>query len=61
LDSLRDKHNNFLQFSQDSIAKIENIDPAEVITALNFEQIQLEASFTTIARIKTLSLTNFLR
>ena len=61
LDNIRDKHNDFLQFSQDSIAEIENIDPAEVITSLNFEQIQLEASFTTIARIQTLSLSNFLR
>ena len=61
LDNIRDKHNDFLQFSKDSIAEIENIDPAEVITSLNFEQIQLEASFTTIARIQTLSLSNFLR
>jgi flagellar hook-associated protein 3 FlgL len=61
LDNIRDKHNDFLQFSQDSIAEIENIDPGEVITSLNFEQIQLEASFTTIARIQTLSLSNFLR
>ena len=61
LDNIRDKHNDFLQFSKDSIAEIENIDSAEVITSLNFEQIQLEASFTTIARIQTLSLSNFLR
>jgi len=61
LDNIRDKHNDFLQFSQDYIAEIENIDPAEVLTSLNFEQIQLEASFTTIARIQTLSLSNFLR
>jgi len=61
LDSIRDKHNDFLQFSQNSIAEIENINAAEVVTALNFEQIQLEASFTTIARIQTLSLSNFLR
>ena len=61
LNNIRDKHNDFLQFSKDSIAEIENIDPAEVITSLNFEQIQLEASFTTIARIQTLSLSNFLR
>jgi flagellar hook-associated protein 3 FlgL len=61
LDNIRDKHIDFLQFSKDSIAEIENIDPAEAITSLNFEQIQLEASFTTIARIQTLSLSNFLR
>ena len=61
LNNIRDKHNDFLKFSKDAIAEIENIDPAEVITSLNFEQIQLEASFTTIARIQTLSLSNFLR
>ena len=61
LDSLKDKHTNFLQFAQDSIAEIENVNAAEAVSALNFEQIQLEASFTTIARIQTLSLSNFLR
>ena len=61
LDSLKGKHTDFLKFAQDSIAKIENIDVAEAVTALHFEQIQLEASFTTIARLQTLSLSNFLR
>lgn len=61
LDSLRDKHTNFLQFAQDSISEIENVNTAEAVSLLNFEQIQLEASFTTIARIQTLSLSNFLR
>lgn len=61
LDSLKDKHTNFLQFAQDSISEIENVNTAEAVSLLNFEQIQLEASFTTIARIQTLSLSNFLR
>ena len=61
LESIKGKHTNFLKFAQDSIAKIENIDVAEAGTALHFEQIQLEASFTTIARLQTLSLSNFLR
>ena len=61
LDSIKGKHNDFLKFAQDTIAEIENVDAAEAVTALNFEQIQLEASFTTIARIQTLSLSNFLR
>jgi len=61
LESIKGKHTNFLKFAQDSIAKIENIDVAEAVTALHFEQIQLEASFTTIARLQTLSLSNFLR
>ena len=61
LDSLKDKHTNFLQFAQDSISEIENVNTAEAVSLLNFEQVQLEASFTTIARIQTLSLSNFLR
>ena len=61
LDSIKGKHNDFLKFAQDSIAQIENVDTAEALASLNFEQIQLEASFTTIARIQTLSLSNFLR
>jgi flagellar hook-associated protein 3 FlgL len=61
LDSLKNKHTNFLQFAQDSISEIENVNTAEAVSLLNFEQVQLEASFTTIARIQTLSLSNFLR
>ncbi len=61
LDSIKGKHSDFLNFAQDSIAEIENVDTAEAVALLNFEQIQLEASFTTIARIQTLSLSNFLR
>ena len=61
LDSIKGKHSDFLNFAQDSIAEIEKVDTAEAVALLNFEQIQLEASFTTIARIQTLSLSNFLR
>ncbi|MEL0112931.1 MAG: hypothetical protein VW835_14475, partial [Rickettsiales bacterium] len=61
LDSLKNKHTNFLQFAQDSISEIENVNTPEAVSLLNFEQVQLEASFTTIARIQTLSLSNFLR
>lgn len=61
LDSLKNKHTNFLQFAQNSISEIENVNTAEAVSLLNFEQVQLEASFTTIARIQTLSLSNFLR
>lgn len=61
LNNFRSKHEDFLKFVQDSIGQIENVDTAEAVASLNFEQIQLEASFTTIARIQTLSLSNFLR
>lgn len=61
LDNFRNKHADFLKFAQDSIGQIENVDMTQAIATLNFEQVQLEASFTTIARIQTLSLSNFLR
>ena len=61
INSIKGSHTDFLKFAQDSIAEIENVDTAEALASLNFEQIQLEASFTTIARIQTLSLSNFLR
>ena len=61
LDRMKEKHKDFLQFSQNTIAEIENVDTAQAVASLNFEQVQLEASFTTIARVQTLSLSNFLR
>ena len=61
LDAQRDKHNDFINFAIDSIADIENVDTAETISKLNFQQVQLEASFQLIARVTSLSLSNFLR
>lgn len=61
LDSVKDKHTRFIDFSTTAIADIENVNTAEAIATLQFEQIQLEASFATIARVQTLSLNDFLR
>lgn len=55
------KHENFAAFAEQTIIDIEQVDPAEAITRLNIEQVSLEASFATIARIQSLSLLNFLR
>ncbi len=61
LDSVKDKHLSFIDFSKTAIGDIENVDIAEAIANLQFEQIQLEASFATIARVQTLTLNDFLR
>jgi flagellar hook-associated protein 3 FlgL len=61
LDSQREKHQQYANFASTSIGEIENVDTAEAITFLNFQQVQLQASYELIARIGTLSLTNFLR
>jgi flagellar hook-associated protein 3 FlgL len=61
LDSQRQNHEEFMNFSIDSIADIENVNTAEAIATLNFQQVQLEASFEVIARLGRLTLTSFLR
>ncbi|MBT5665736.1 MAG: hypothetical protein HOJ06_10365, partial [Rhodospirillaceae bacterium] len=55
------KHNNFLLFAETNIADIEQVNVAEAVSTLNFEQITLEASFATLARVQQLSLNDFLR
>lgn len=61
LDSQRDKHQQYINFTTETVADIENVDTAEAVTRLNFQQVQLQASYELIARVGTLSLANFLR
>ena len=61
IDSQKDKHNEFINFAVESIGDIENVDTAEAVATLNFQQVQLEASFQIIARIGSLTLNDFLR
>lgn len=61
LETQRDKQQQFINFTTETIADIENVDPAEAITLLNFQDVQLRASYELVARIGALSLTNFLR
>jgi len=61
LDSQREKHQQYANFASTAIGEIENVDTAEAVTLLNFQQVQLQASYELIARIGSLSLTNFLR
>lgn len=61
LNSQREKHQQYINFASETIADIENVDPAEAVTYLNFQQVQLQASYQLVARIGSLSLANFLR
>ncbi len=61
IDIQEGRHNEFINFATDSIADIENVDTAETLSLLNFQQVQLEASFQIVARLGQLSLSNFLR
>jgi flagellin-like hook-associated protein FlgL len=57
----RERHVEYINYAQTVIADIEQIEPAEVIARLQSDQVALEASFTALARVQSLSLVNFLR
>jgi flagellar hook-associated protein 3 FlgL len=61
LDDAKQRHESFINFASDQVDKIENIDPAQVITELNAASVQIEASYITISQIQSLSLANFIR
>ncbi len=60
LQNFKNKHEDFLVFTQETASQIENIDVAEAISRLSTEQLLLEASYTLIAQLRQLSLANFL-
>jgi len=51
---------NLIGFFENSIGDVENVNLTETVTRLLDEQTALEASFQAFARIRQLSLTNFL-
>jgi len=60
LDRTNDLHTDFIGFLDTSIDKVENINELEVITRLLDDARALESSFQAFARIRQLSLTNFI-
>jgi flagellin-like hook-associated protein FlgL len=60
LKSIQDSHNLSIGFLETNIASVENIDPTEAITRLLDDARALEASYKTLARIRELSLVNFI-
>ncbi len=60
LEQTASKHADFQLFTEEAISGIENVDVAEAMTRLTQDQVTLEASFLTVARLANLSLTNFL-
>lgn len=57
----RDRHIEYVNYAQTVIADLEQINPAEAIARLQSDQVALEAAFTSLAQIQSLSLVNFLR
>lgn len=60
VDATNESHRKFIGFLDESVARIENIDPTEAITRLLDDTRALEASYQALARIRELSLSNFL-
>ena len=56
-----ERHTRFIAFLESRISDTENVDLLEAITRLLDESRALEASFQALARIRELSLSNFLR
>jgi hypothetical protein len=60
IDATNTLHADLISFLDGSVSKVENIDLTEVITLLLNQQLALDASFQAFARIRQLSLLNFL-
>ena len=54
------RHKDLIGFFETEIIDLENIDLTETLTNLLDEQRALEASFQIFARVRELSLTNFI-
>ncbi len=60
LDQTRERLTSFDAFVEGTITDIENIDRNEVLLKLQNDQFVLEASFTTLARLQSLSLLEYI-
>ena len=60
IETTNTENNSLVGFFESKISGIENVDPLEAVTKLLDEQRALETSFAAFARIRQLSLTNFL-
>ena len=60
IDTTNTLHADLISFLDGSVSKVEDINLTEAITLLLNQQLALEASFQVFARIRQLSLSNFL-
>jgi len=60
MDRVRVRHDNYIAYASGVIGDIENIDAAEVVTRMQSDAVALEAAFSAVARLQSLSLVNYL-
>ena len=61
LEQMKNRHEDFIIFTNEAIDKIETVDVAAAVARMSIDQVQLEASYMLTARLSQLSLANFLR
>ncbi len=61
LASIRERHEQFTIYADTVIQEVEGVDQAELIASLQSDQVQLEASYSVLSRISTLTILDFLR
>lgn len=61
LGSINEKHDEFLLFAEQNVSDIENVDITQAMTEMNSAQVNLQASYMSLARLSQSSLLNFLR
>lgn len=60
IGDVNQNHSDFLMFLEKTIGDLENADITEVITRMNVDQVMVEASIMTLARLSQISLVRFL-
>jgi len=60
INDMKKSNEEIISSFENSISAIEDIDPLQAITKLLDTQRTLEASYQTFARVRQLSLTNFI-
>lgn len=60
VEAVRTRHERFSAYAEGTAKDIEGIDEAEVIVRLQSDQQALEASYTIMARLQSLSLLNYM-
>ena len=56
----REQHESFLAYAEGTIGDIENINSAEVIVRMQNDELILQAAYSAIAELRSLSLLNYL-
>lgn len=60
LDTTLERHTRFIGYAETAIGNIEQVDTAEAAVKLNADQLALQASLSTLARLNDITLLNYL-